>query len=263
MQKSLFIFSLLSVILLADTSLGTPIGNSALLLKNHVINKPIEKKKIEKIEKIRKIEKAPAFQPNNALTTRITPKKIKSNFREDNHRYDKRYSNFDYEDNGYNNDDGYYYGYYNNRGYFYDNVFYGYDNQYTYYNRRHRLGYFGRSYHHHRPYVYHSYNNWNQVHCYREPNVIVYGHYYDRSYYPQQATNYYYPAYNNRYNNYSPAARMTTRHNTYTAPRHYNNSYNSSHYYNNYNSSRMSTSHSYTGSSYSNHGSVSRMQIAR
>ena len=252
MKKSLFIFSLLSVILLADTSLGTPIGNSATLLQKNVLNKPIKKKKIGK---------APVLKPTNALTTRITPKKIKSNFREDNHRYDKRYSNFDYEDNGYNNDDGYYYGYYNNRGYFYDNVFYDYDNQYTYYNRQHRLGYFGRSYHHHRPYVYHSYNNWNRVHCYREPNVIVYGHYYNRSYYRQQPTNYYYPAYDNRYSNYySPAARMTTRNNAYNTPRHYNNSYNSSH---NYNNSRMSTSHSYRGGSYSNNRSVSRMQIAR
>ena len=252
MKKSLFIFSLLSVTLLADNSLGTPIGNSATLLQNNVLNKPIKKKKIEK---------TPALKPTNALTTRITPKKIKSNFREDNHRYDKRYSNFNYEDNGYYNDDGYYYGYYDNRGYFYDNVFYAYDNQYTYYNRRHHLGHFGHSYHHHRPYVYHSYNNWNRVHCYREPNVVVYGHYYDRSYYPQRVTNYYYPAYDNSYSNYySPAARMTTRHNEYNAPRHYNHSYNSSNYYNR---SRMSTSHSYRGSSYSNHRSVSRMQIAR
>ena len=258
MVKSLVIFSLFSVALLADTSLGTPIDNSATLLQNNVLNKPIKKKKIEK---------TPALKPTNALTTRITPKKVKSNFKEDNHRYDKRYNNFDYETNGYYNDDGYYYGYYDNRGYFYDNIYYAYDNQYTYYNRQHRLGYFGRNYHHHRPYVYHSYNSWNRVHCYREPNVIVYGHYYERSYYPQQPTNYYYPAYDNRYSNYySPVARMTTRNNNYHSSRNYNNTYNSHQHYNNsnsYGSSRMSTRHSSSGRSYNSHRNTSRMQIAR
>ncbi len=33
MKKSLFIFSILSIMLLADTSLGTPIGNSTTILK--------------------------------------------------------------------------------------------------------------------------------------------------------------------------------------------------------------------------------------
>ncbi len=252
MVKSLVIFSLFSVALLADTSLGTPIGNSATLLQKSLTDKPIKKKKADK---------TPTLKSNNALTTRITPKKVKSNFRKDDHRYDKRYSNFDYESEGYYNDDGYYYGYYDNRGYFYDNIFYAYDDQYTYYDRRHRIGHFAHHYHHYRPYVYHSFNRWNRIHCYREPNVIVYGHYYERPYLSRPPINYYYPAYDSRYSNYySPASRMVTRHNEYYAPRHYNNS---SHYYNHYNSSRMSTNHSYSRGSYSSHRNVSRMQIAR
>ena len=248
MKKSLVIFSIFSVTLFADTSLGTPIGNSATLLENRLLNKSIEKKRVKKPQ---------ALTPTNTLTTRITPKKVKSNFKKDNHRYDKRYRSFNYERDGYYNDDGYFYGYYDNRGYFYDNVFYAYDNQYTYYDRRNHLGYFRHSFHHHRPYIYHSFNNWNRIHCYREPNVIVYGHYYDR-------------AYNNRYSNYSSRARMTTRDNNYHHPLSpsisHNNTFNSSHYHNNsslYRGSRMSTRDSSSRRIHSSHRGISRMQIAR
>ena len=252
MKKSLFIFSILSVVLLADTNLGTPIGNSATKLqtKNQQKKSALETTTLSNSK----------VQPNyNHLTTRITPKKVKSTFKQDNHRYDKRYSNFDYESNGYYNDDNYYYGYYDNLGYFYDNIYYTYDDQYTYYDRQHRLGYFGYAHHHHRPYLYHSFNRWNRIHCYREPNVVVYGHYYEHSYHPQPETNYY-PSYDNRYgNHYSQPARMTTRHNEYHAPRSHTNSFHSSH---NYNDSRMSTSHSHRDNSHTYHRSVSRMQVA-
>ena len=262
MKKSLFVLSLLFTFLLADNSLGTPIGSTATIQqKNHFkkpLNQPIQKQSVIN---------TPIQTQSNTLTTRITPKKVKSSFRKDSHRYDKRYSSFDYEDNGYYNDDGYYYGYYDNRGYFYDNVFYSYDNQYTYYNRQHHLGYFGYSYHHHRPYVYHSFNNWNRVHCYREPNVIVYGHYYERSYYPPQPRNNYYPAYNNHYGNYySPQARMTTRNHNYNSSQNYNNRYNSHQNYNSYgsqNRSQMPLRHSSPNRNYSQHKSTSRMQISR
>ena len=242
MKKSLFILPLISLVLLADNSLGTAVGSTTTIQPKSKVEKKIPK----------------TMQPKakmNRLTTRITPKKVKSSFRKDSHRYDKRYSNFDYENNGYYNDEGYYYGYYDNRGYFYDNIFYVYDNQYTYYDRRHHLGYFAYSHHHHRPYVYHSFNNWNRVHCYREPNVIVYGHYYEPTYYPPQPRNNYYPAYDNRYgNNYSPQARMTTRNNNYNSSQNYNNSANSHQNYNRYGSSNRS---------YNQHKSTSRMQIAR
>lgn len=54
------------------------------------------------------------------------------NFRSDDHRYDNRYRNFDYNRYGYADDFGYYYGYFDRTGYFYNNIYFLFDNRYTY-----------------------------------------------------------------------------------------------------------------------------------
>ena len=104
-------------------------------------------------------------------------------FRRDHHRYDKRYLNFDYDRNSYYDDEGYYYGYYDNTGYFFNNIFFEYNSEYSYHDRLYLRGFFQPHHHHRRVYRYHTVNNWNRVHCYREPNVIVEGYYYDTRYY--------------------------------------------------------------------------------
>ena len=88
MKKSLFIFSLLSVSLLADTSLGTPIGNSTTTLK---IKKQQKRSALET-----KILSNSIVQSNsNHLTTRITPKKVKSDLKKKSQHYDKFYRNYE------------------------------------------------------------------------------------------------------------------------------------------------------------------------
>jgi hypothetical protein len=162
------------------------------------------------------------------LQTRVAPKNIKRSFKKDHHRYDKRYSNFDYDRNSYYNDDGYYYGYYDNTGYFYNNIFFDYDSTYTYNDRCHRRGHFRLGYNHRRHYVHHTFNNWNRVHCYRQPNAMVSGHYYDRSYYPRNYYNNNYRSnYGSHYNNHRSPTRMNvTRmngHTNHNTNRNYNN----------------------------------------
>ena len=45
-------------------------------------------------------------------------------FRKDDHRYDPRYRNFDYDRLGYSNNKGLYYGYFDHNGYFYNNIYF-------------------------------------------------------------------------------------------------------------------------------------------
>jgi len=198
------------------------------------------------------------------LTTRVSPSNIKKSFRKDHHRYDKRYTDFDYENQGYYNDDGYYYGYYDNRGYFYNNIYFTYNNFYTYEDRCYRRGNFRRGYNHRRHYVHHRRNDWNRVHCYREPNVMVRGHYYDRSYYPR--TRYYNDPYRSNYNDsyynhYRRPARMSvTRINGRTHER--NNNYNSRNY-SNHSNSRMNVSRIHNSSRNYSHNNSHRSTMQR
>lgn len=100
--------------------------------------------------------------------------------RSDDHRYDSRYKNFNYDRYGYYDDFGYYFGYFDRTGYFFNNIFFLYDSRYSYYDRLHRRGYFRPTHVHYRPYKYHKVNNWNKTHQYREHNRPIYGHYYDK-----------------------------------------------------------------------------------
>ena len=103
-------------------------------------------------------------------------------FRSDDHRYDNRYRNFDYNRNGYRDDFGYFYGYFDRLGYFYNNIFFTYDSRYTYSDRLHHRGYFKHNHPHYREYRYHKNNDWNKTRNYREVNKPIYGAYYDRNY---------------------------------------------------------------------------------
>ena len=216
MKKIFIIGSLLLSSLVADNFLGTPITSYNGTLKptkqTKSYNKNVDNPPIQK--------KSPSHKK----------------FKKDDHRYDKRYSSFDYETHGYYSDDDYYYGYYDTRGYFYNNIFFTYNNRYTYYDRHHHLGYFRPSYQHHRVYEYHVINDWNRVHCYREPNQIVYEYYDDRpSYNPYRSSYYdnshrYYGNQNNRYPNYRGNTRMSTNRNSYSrehSSHNYNNNYRS------------------------------------
>jgi len=102
-------------------------------------------------------------------------------FKSDDHRYDNRYRNFDYNRNGYYDDFGYFFGYFDKIGYFYNNIFFTYDNRYTYYDRLHHGGYFRPNKVHYRTYEYHKHNDWNRSHNYREQKKPIYGPYYERN----------------------------------------------------------------------------------
>ena len=100
--------------------------------------------------------------------------------RSDDHRYDNRYRDFDYNRFGYYDDFGYYYGYFDRTGYFYNNIFFIYDNRYTYYDRLYRRGFFIPSHPHYRKYVYHEHNDWNRTHQFRKNRQPIYGPYYEK-----------------------------------------------------------------------------------
>jgi len=213
MKKILVISSLIFSTLFSDNSLGTPLSTSVL--------KPQHQTK--------------SYSKNVDNPPKAKPRYSKRKFKKDDHRYDKRYSNFDYETHGYYNDDGYYYGYYDHTGYFYDNIFFTYNSRYTYYDREHERGYFRPEYQQHRVYEHHVINNWNRVHCYREPDTIVYGYYSDRpSYRNTYQSNYH----NNSHRYYPDNARMYTNRNThYQRESHYRNDnhrYNNNHRESNY-----------------------------
>merc|ERR1711879_329422 len=80
---------------------------------------------------------------------------------------------------GYFDNYGYYFGYFDRTGYFFNNIFFTYNNRYSYYDRLHRRGFFKPNRPHFRKYKYTRGNNWNKKHKYRRPKRI-YGHYYDR-----------------------------------------------------------------------------------
>ena len=207
MKKIFIISSMLLSTLIADNFLGTPITSS-----NGTI-KPINQDK--------------SYSKN--IDNPPLQKKSKSykKFRKDDHRYDKRYSNFDYETYGYYSDDNYYYGYYDERGYFYNNIFFTYNSRYTYYDRHHHRGYFRPSYPHHRIYEYHVINDWNRVHCYREPHEVVYGYYYEHPSYNSYGSSYY----ENRHRHYEHpypsyrrgSGRISTHRVHHNSHRDYNN----------------------------------------
>jgi len=114
------------------------------------------------------------------ISQQVKNQKLKKTkkFKKDDHRYDKRYRDFDYDRYGYYNDDGFYFGYFDRSGYFFNNIYFEYDSRYTYRDRYYRRGYFEPSYHHYRRCNYD--NDWNRGHRYREPtNIIVYGNYYE------------------------------------------------------------------------------------
>lgn len=128
------------------------------------------------------------------------------NFRSDDHRYDNRYRDFDYNRNGYADDFGYYYGYFDRTGYFYNNIFFLFDNGYTYYDRLHRRGHFDSHHPHYRKYKFDKRNDWNRSKNYRNDGEIIYGHYYDRPN-NQKPNNYRNaPKQNNNYNEHNKKA---------------------------------------------------------
>jgi len=215
MKKILFISSLILSTLIADNSLGTPISTGTL--KPHVKMKSY----------------------NKTITTTPKPKNHKA-FKKDHHRYDKRYKNFNYENNAYYNNDGYYYGYYDNTGYFYNNIFFTYNSRYSYSDRQFQRGYFRPTYTHHRVYEHHIVNDWNRVHCYAEPNTIIYNHYYDVPSYQQNYRTGYSQNYNHPRDNYRrDTARMyqprrdATHRNTNQYRHNNNNHYQENHSRNN------------------------------
>ena len=101
-----------------------------------------------------------------------------SNFKRDDHRFDSRYSGFNYGNLGYRNDQGLYYGYYDRDGYFYNNIYFDYNDQYTYNDRVQRRGSFEADRRHRRRYEYQRNNDWNRQHNYRQLHQYVDGYYY-------------------------------------------------------------------------------------
>jgi len=184
--------SLIVTSILADTSLGQKI--SVGTAQEQIVNGHSSQNT--------------AHSTNHQLETRVSPTNVKNSFKSDHHRYDKRYVNFNYDRDAYYNDEGLYFGYYDTTGYFFNNIFFAYNSNYSYNDRRYRRGFFRHGHRHHRRYIHHTFNDWNRIHCYREPNVIVRGHYYDRAYYPRSRPhvtthNHYYsrPKYNNQRDN--------------------------------------------------------------
>ncbi|MBU1684603.1 hypothetical protein KKC56_04050 [Patescibacteria group bacterium] len=223
MKKALLLGSLFfSTLLVAENNLGYQISDGTT--NSYQPNAPQSKSYSKTVD--------------YSTTTTTTVVNTHQTFQEDDHRYDKSYQNFDYDTYGYYNDDGYYYGYFDLTGYFFNNIFFTYTNLYTYNDRRYRRGYFLPHHRHHRAYRHHTVNNWNRVHCYREPNHIVYGHYYDQRYYPTHRR----PA--SYHSNYShrDTARMTLPNR------------NSNHNYNNRNSNTRN---------YNNHQSTHRNNTTR
>jgi len=88
-------------------------------------------------------------------------------FRKNDHRYDSRYQNFNYDRLGYSNNEGSYYGYFDRDGYFYNNRYYNYDSYYNYDDRYYRRGAFSVDSIHRREYPH---NRWNQSHESYQPN---------------------------------------------------------------------------------------------
>jgi len=111
--------------------------------------------------------------PKHTEVKKETTVSKKEVFRKDNHRYDKRYQNFDYDRFGYKNRDGLYYGYFDRNGYFFNNMYFTYDDNYTYEDRYNMQGPFSPDVEHIRVYILHDNNNWNRDHNYSEPNQYI------------------------------------------------------------------------------------------
>lgn len=94
-------------------------------------------------------------------------------FRSDDHRFDDRYRNFDYDRYGYYSNNGLYYGYFDENGYFYNNMYFTYDQNHTYAQRYQRIGPFSPDEENIRVYLYHPTNDWNKEHHYAQPNQYV------------------------------------------------------------------------------------------
>ncbi|CAA6821885.1 MAG: Unknown protein [uncultured Sulfurovum sp.] len=274
MQKIILVSTILVSSLLADTSLGQKISVASAqeTISNQTISQEPLRTRVNPNQQSH-IQHSTASNHVNQLNTRVSPQNVKRTFKKDHHRYDKRYSNFDYDRHGYYNDDGYYYGYYDTTGYFFNNIFFAYNLNYGYHDRHYRRGFFRHGHRHHRYYVHHTFNNWNRIHSYRSPNVIVRGHYYDRAYYPRRHHNNHYrpnhyqshynsrPHYNNhRYNHNRNSARMhVTRRGNDNVRRSRPNTAN---YNTNRNSTRMNT-RSNTRSHSNNYRNNSQNQIRR
>lgn len=114
--------------------------------------------------------------PQNNIPPKKTFVKIEEplnqSFAKDDHRYNARYQNFNYDRLGYSNNAGSYYGYYDQNGYFYENRYYDYNTQYTYNDRYNRNGRFDLAGQHNRQYMN---NQWNQSHTnYIQPVTRIY-----------------------------------------------------------------------------------------
>jgi len=110
--------------------------------------------------------------PVNKISAKSTfiKKEVTNNsqlLQKNDHRYDTRYQNFNYDRLGYSNNQGSYYGYYDHDGYFYNNIYYNYDDYYNYNDRVYRRGVFDLDSRHRREI---SNNRWNQSHNYYQPN---------------------------------------------------------------------------------------------
>jgi hypothetical protein len=133
------------------------------------------------------------------------------NIRSDDHRYDSKYKNFDYNRNAYADDFGYYYGYFDRKGYFYNNIFFLFDNSYTYYDRLHRRGHFDSHHAHYRKYKFDKNNDWNRSRHYRNDGEVIYGHYYDKPNNQKQIN--YNNGHNQKSNNYNQHNKKMNNHN--------------------------------------------------
>jgi len=199
MLKSILITSLMATtLLIADnTYLGTPI----------IKNTQHQKVKKSKLKRTR-------------------------SFKKDDHRYNKRYRNFDYDRNGYYNDDGFYFGFFDRNGYFYNNIYFEYNSQYGYTDRFYRRGYFEPSHHHYRRYTYYRDNDWNRVHQYREPDVIIYNNYYESQPEPYYYEPYYQPYYYRREGHVISHHYREDRRDSYRRDHAYRNSHYNNHRHN-------------------------------
>lgn len=75
-------------------------------------------------------------------------------YKNDNYRHHKKYKHFNYRRHGYYDNRGYYFGYFDKIGYVFNNIFYKYNNKYTYYDRLYQRGFFRPNHHHFRKYLY-------------------------------------------------------------------------------------------------------------
>ena len=105
--------------------------------------------------------KIPPKQKTSVKEEKKEPTLTSKAISKDDHRYDERYANFNYDRLGYSNNSGGYYGYYDRDGYFYNNQYYPYNDRYRYEDRYYRRGLFDREREYNRGYID---NQWNRNH---------------------------------------------------------------------------------------------------